>query len=148
MSTSPDPARPKTSAFGRYMFVLLLGLVLGAVATVMMMNAWMARKDHFHGSVMHVQNWHLKQLENKAKENRCAATDTIPHLKALRTMADDIEPAFPDLRDDQRFVGHASAIRATLDAALSAPPLNCDGVGTVVKKIDENCGACHQEFKG
>jgi hypothetical protein len=41
--------------------------------------------------------------EANTDQNRCAATDTLPHLQALRTMANDIEPAFPDLRDDARF---------------------------------------------
>jgi hypothetical protein len=148
MSTTPDQARPKSSAFGRYMFVLLLGLVLGAIATVMLLRSLDARKDHFPQSVMQVQSWHIGQLEAKTKENRCAATDTIPHLKALRTMADDLEPAFPDLRDDERFVKHASGMRGTLDAALAAPPLNCEGVGATLGKIGENCKACHQDFKG
>jgi hypothetical protein len=148
MSTTPEQIRPKSSAFSRYFFVLLLGLVLGAVATVMLLRALEARKDHFHGSVMHVQEWHLKQLGAKASENRCAATDTIPHLKALRTMADDIEPAFPGERDDERFVKHASTMRATLDTALGAPPINCEGVNATAAKIGESCKGCHQDFKG
>lgn len=146
MSTSPDQASPKSSAFGRYFFVFLFGLILGGVATVMLINAWQARKDHFHDSVMHVQAWHMKQLGSKVQENRCAATDVIPHLKALRTMADDLEPAFPDLSDDERFTKQASAMRATLDTALSSPPINCEGVRAIAGKIDETCKACHQDF--
>ena len=80
-------------------------------------------------------------------QNRCSATDTLPHLQALRTMANDIQPAFPDLRDDARFSKHASDLRATLDAALGSPPLNCAGVGTTLARIGENCKACHQEFR-
>jgi hypothetical protein len=148
MSATPEQTRPKSSAFSRYFFVLLLGLVIGAIMTVMLLRTLEARKDHFHGSVMHVQQWHLKQLGNKASENRCAATDTIPHLKALRTMADDIEPAFPDERDDERFVKHASTLRASLDAALASPPINCEGVNAAAAKIGESCKGCHQDFKG
>ena len=148
MSTTPDQIRPKSSAFSRYLFVLLLGLVLGAIATVMVLRTLEARKDHFHDSVMYVQEWHLKQLGSKAGENRCAATDTIPHLKALRTMSDDIERAFPDESEDERFVKHASGLRATLDAALSAPPINCEGVNAAAAKIGESCKGCHQDFKG
>jgi cytochrome c556 len=146
MSTSPDQASPKSSAFGRYFFVFLFGLVLGGIATVMLLNAWNKRQDHFHDSVMHVQAWHMKQLGSKVQENRCAATDVIPHLKALRTMADDLEPAFPDLSDDERFTKQASTMRATLDTALSSPPINCEGVRAVAGKIDETCKACHQDF--
>ncbi len=147
MSTTPEQTRPKSSAFSRYFFVLLLGLVLGAIATVMLLRTLEARKDHFPGSLMQVQAWHMKQLSEKARENRCAATDTIPHLKALRMTSDDIESAFPDERDDERFVKHASTMRAALDTALSAPPINCEGVNATAAKIGESCKGCHQEFK-
>ena len=146
MSTAPD-ARTAPSAFKRYFFMLLIGIVIGAIATVMLLNAWNARKDHFHGSVMYVQQWHLKQLNDKAAQNRCNATDVIPHLKALRTMADDLERAFPGLADDERFVKQASSMRATLDGALSSPPLNCGGVNALTAKIGETCQGCHQDFK-
>jgi hypothetical protein len=147
MSTTPDQVRPKSSAFGRYFFVFLLGLILGAIAVVMLMRAYNERRDHFPESVMHVQEWHLKQLGTKAAENHCNATDIIPHLKGLRTMSDDLERAFPDLSDDERFVKHASGMRATLDDALSAPPINCEGVNAVAAKIGESCKGCHQDFR-
>jgi hypothetical protein len=132
----------------RYLFLLLLGLVIGVVATVMAMRAIEARKDHFHESVMHVQQWHLGQLKASVEQNRCGATDTLPHLQTLRLLSNDLEPAFPDLRDDQRFIKHASQLRATLDAALASPPLNCGGVATTVQDLGEACKACHQDFRG
>jgi hypothetical protein len=148
MSSTPNatPAS-KPSAAGRYLFLFLLGLVLGVIATVMAMRALDARKDHFPDSVMQVQQQHLNQLKDNLDRNRCAATDTLPHLQTLRTMANDIEPALVDLRDDERFARHASQLRATLDGALAAPPLNCAGVGSVLAKVGENCKACHQDFR-
>ena len=131
----------------KYLFVFLLGLVIGIVATVMAVRAIDARKDHFPDSVMQVQQWHLGQLKSNVERNRCGPTDTLPHLQALRTMANDIEPAFADLRDDKRFVEHASKLRASLDAALSSPPLNCAGVGTAAENLGETCKACHQDFR-
>jgi len=131
----------------RYLFLFLIGLVVGVVGTVMAMRAIDARQDHFPTSVMHVQDWHVGQLKANTDQNRCAATDTLPPLQALRTMANDIEPAFPDLRDDARFTKHASDLRATLDGALAGPPLNCAGVGTTLASIGEDCKACHQDFR-
>lgn len=144
MSTTPAP---KSSNASRYLFLFLIGLVIGIVATVMALRAINARKDHFHEAVMHVQQWHVKQLKANVEQNRCGATDTLPHLQALRTLANDIEPAFPDLRDDQRFAQHASQMRAALDGALAAPPMNCPGVNAVVGKVGEACKACHQDFR-
>ena len=49
----------------------------------------------------------------------------------------DLEPAFPDLKDDARFAQHASKLRATLDAALASPPLNCSGI-TAIRRRDHS----------
>ena len=132
----------------RYFFLFLVGLVAGVICTVMAMRALEARKDPFHESVMHVQQWHMAQLKANTEQNRCNATDTLPHLQALRTMADDIEPAMPDLRDDERFAKAASQLRAALDSARANPPLNCAGVGAAMKEIGAACKACHLVFRG
>lgn len=145
--TQPSSVKQGSHAT-RYLFLFLIGLVMGVIGTVMAMRAIDARKDHFHESVMHVQQWHLVQLKQRVEQNRCAATDVLPHYKTLRTMADDLEPAFPDLSDDKRFAEHASRMRAKLDAALASPPLNCAGVATTNGQIGEACKACHQDFRG
>jgi cytochrome c556 len=131
----------------RYLFLFLIGLVVGIVGVVMAMRAIDARSDHFPESVMHVQAWHMGQLKKNTEQNRCAATDTLPHLQALRTMANDIEPAFPKEHDTESFGKHASDLRATLDAALANPPLNCPGLQAAMGKIDDACDACHKEFR-
>ncbi|GAB3355157.1 hypothetical protein [Lysobacter tyrosinilyticus] len=146
--SEPNPGTNVRKGNGsKYLFLFLLGLVVGAVAVVMGLRAWNARKDHFPESLMHVQGWHMGQLAKAVEQNRCAATDTLPHLKALRTTADDLERAFPSLADDQRFADAASKMRGTLDGALASPPLNCEGVAALNKNIGENCKACHQDFR-
>jgi hypothetical protein len=134
-------------AGARYFFLFLVGLLVGAVGVVMAMRAIDARKDHFPESVMHVQQWHMGKLKANIDQNRCNATDTLPHLQALRAMADDIEPAFPDLADDARFTKAASDLRAAVDQARANPPLNCAGVGAAMKDIGGACKACHQDFR-
>lgn len=145
MSTA-TPA-PKSHAT-RYLFLFLLGLVIGAIGTVMAMRAIDARKDHFHEAIMHVQAWHAGELKAAIDSNRCAATDSLPHLQALRTMADNLEDGFPDLAEDERFSTHASAFRATLDAAIASPPRDCASLGATLGRIGEGCKACHQDFRG
>jgi hypothetical protein len=134
-------------AGARYFFLFLVGLLVGGVGVVMAMRAIDARKDHFPESVMQVQQWHVGKLKANIEQNRCNATDTLPHLQALRAMADDIEPAFPDLSDDARFTKAASDLRAAIDQARANPPLNCAGVGTAMKEIGGACKACHQDFR-
>jgi hypothetical protein len=150
MNTSADsrPAdRPSGNAAMRYLFLFLIGLVVGVIGTVMAMRALDARKDHFPESVMHIFGAHMDMLDANVTANRCAATDTLPQLQALRTLANDIEPAFGDLRDDTRFTGHASDLRAVLDRTLSSPPLTCPGVQAAMKDIGGACKACHQDFR-
>ena len=141
-----DPNR-KPSNLGRYLFLLVLGLVLGAVATVMALRALEARKDQFPEALMHVQQWHLGQLKADMEQNRCNPTDVLPHLQSLRMTANDLDAAFPDLRDDQRFATASAAMRATMDKAVASPPLTCEGVGAAMKSIGESCKACHQDFR-
>jgi len=145
MNTPSTPRRP--SAFARYFFVLLLGLVIGAVATVMLVNAWSARKDPFPDSLMHVQQWHLSALQKKVTDGRCDVTDTLPHLENLRSSARYLEQAFPELVDDARFKQASSGMRTVLNGAYGSPPLNCAGVSAMNVKIDEGCMACHRDFR-
>ena len=141
-----DPNR-RPSNFGRYLFLLILGLVLGAIATVMAMRALNERKDHFPDALMHVQQWHMGQLKADMEQNRCNATDILPHLQALRMTSNDLDAAFPDLRDDQRFTAASSAMRAAMDKAVANPPLTCEGLGAAMKDIGASCKGCHQDFR-
>jgi hypothetical protein len=132
----------------RYFFLFLIGLVVGAVATVMAVRALQARQDPYPDSVMHVMDKHSGLLSQKVTQNRCAATDTVPHVRALRLMANDLEMAFPGLADDQRFSTHASEFRAKLDAVLTTPPTDCAAATIVVEQAKESCKGCHQDFRG
>lgn len=141
----PPPRRP--SAAGRYLFLLLLGLVLGAIGAVMLMRALDARKDHFPDALMTVQAWSMGQLKKNVELNRCAATDTVPHLQMLRRTADAIEPGFAEEAKDERFVKHASNFRAALDAAQANPPLACESLKKTLGEVGGQCKACHDDFK-
>lgn len=148
MST-PDPASTpttRTSSAGRYLFLLILGLVVGVVATVMVLRAIDARKDHFPEALMQVQQWHMGQLKAAMEKNRCSATDVLPHLQALRTLGNDLEPAFPDLADDERFRTAAAGMRAAADKAIATPPLSCESVAAAMKSLSDGCKSCHRDF--
>ena len=138
---------PKTSHAPRYFFMFLIGLVMGAVLAVMGLRALQARQDPFPDSVMHVMQKHSGLLAKTIEENRCAATDTAPHLRTLRAMTNDLEIAFPGLADDERFRTHASQFRAKLDAGLSTPPTECASAEKISASIKESCKACHQDFR-
>ncbi|HOV95739.1 MAG TPA: hypothetical protein PK789_03035 [Thermomonas sp.] len=145
MST-PEPTARKSNA-GRYLFLLLLGLAVGAIATVMVLRALDARKNHFPGALMEVQGWHMGQLKTAMEQNRCSASDVVPHLQALRMTANDLEPAFADLRDDERFKSAAAAMRGAVDKAITAPPLSCESLAGTMKSVGDTCKGCHRDFK-
>ena len=149
--SKPRPPRKPPSAAGRYLFLFLLGLVIGIVAIVMLMRTLETRQtwqDHYPHAAMQLMSAHTAQLRQKLDANRCAATDVLPHLQALRTLGNDLDPAFPDLRENSRFAGHTGSFRGTLDKALSAPPMNCAGLKTTLDDIGGDCKACHTDFRG
>ena len=147
MSSQPTPSSNAT----RYLFLFLIGLVIGIIGVVMVLRAIEGRKtweDRFPEAAMHVMQAHVEQLRSTATANRCSASDVLPHLQTLRSMANDLEPAFPGIKEDARFTQHAGKLRATLDGVLASPPLGCPGVEAAVKQIEEACKACHQDFRG
>lgn len=142
---------PRPSAASRYFFVFLIGLVVGIIGVVMVLRALDGRKtwqDRFPDAAMTVMSAHVAQLQASVQDNLCGPSDVIPHVQSLRVLANDVEPAFPGLRDDPRFVQRAGQLRATLDGVLAAPPLACAGVNAALDQIDDNCTACHQDFRG
>jgi cytochrome c556 len=146
---SSQPTSPSNAP--RYLFLFLLGLVIGIIGLVMVLRAIEGRKtwqDHFPEAAMHVMDAHVQELRATATANRCNATDVLPHLQTLRYLANDPELAFPDLRDDVRFTKHAGELRSTLDGLLATPPLGCPGVEAAIKQIGVACKACHQDFRG
>jgi len=155
-ATPSDPNAPRTprkppSAAGRYLFVFVLGLVLGVVALVMLLRALEGRKgwqDHYPTAAMQLMSAHTAQLRLKLDANRCAATDVLPHLQSLRTLGNDLDPAFGSLRENTRFSAHTGSFRATLDKALAAPPMSCAGLKGTLDDIGKDCRACHTDFRG
>ncbi|MFP7721467.1 hypothetical protein [Lysobacter sp. A3-1-A15] len=154
--TQPHDSRADASTTrkghgARYLFVFLLGLVIGVLGVVMLMRSLESRKDwsdHYPDAAMRMMQAHSARMGEAIEANRCAATDILPHLQALRVVSNDLEPAFPDLRDDARFTEHARLLRATLDDALGSPPLNCESATATSENIGEACKACHQDFRG
>ena len=147
MSVPPDaPSRPRSLA-GRYLFLFLLGLVVGAVAAGMGLRALQARSDPFPDALMNVLAHQSGQLGEAAKANRCTSNDSLPRLQSLRSLSNDLEAAFPGLTGDARFGQAASGLRAKLDQALTNPPADCEQLVAVNQSIGEGCKACHRDFK-
>ena len=113
----------------------------------MVSRAIQARQDPFPDALMHVMNRQVQLLQDAQAQNRCTLADSVPRLQTLRSLSNDVDLAFPGLKDSQGFQQHASALRATLTEALAAPPTDCPGMATLVEKIQTDCKACHQDFR-
>jgi cytochrome c556 len=113
----------------------------------MVSRAIQARQDPFPDSLMHVMNRQVQLLQAAQSQNRCSLADSVPRLQTLRSLSNDMDIAFPDLKDNAQFQQHASGLRATLNTALAAPPTDCVAMGKLVEKIQADCKACHQDFR-
>ncbi|WP_182068040.1 cytochrome c [Stenotrophomonas pavanii] len=144
MNASP-PRR--LSAAHRYLFVLCLGLLIGLIATVMVSRALQARRDPFPGSLMQVMQRQTQLLQQAQQQNRCTLADSVPRLQALRLLSNDLDLAFPGLKDSAQFQQHASQLRGNLNMALASPPRDCKALAQVVQTLQADCRACHQDFR-
>lgn len=141
-----SPPRPPSSAY-RYLFVLALGLLIGLIATVMVGRALQARRDPFPDSLMQVMQRQSQLLQQAQQQNRCSLADSVPRLQKLRLLSNDLDLAFPGLKDSAQFQQHASQYRAGLNAALATPPADCTALAQVVQTLQADCRACHQDFR-
>ncbi|MBN5153114.1 hypothetical protein JY458_19275 [Stenotrophomonas maltophilia] len=144
MNASP-PRR--LSATHRYLFVLCLGLLIGLIATVMVSRALQARRDPFPGSLMQVMQQQTQLLQQAQQQNRCTLADSVPRLQALRLLSNDLDLAFPGLKDSAQFQQHASQLRGNLNTALASAPRDCKALAQVVETLQADCRACHQDFR-
>lgn len=143
------PARPPSAAAG-YAVVFVIGLVFGLFLLVTALRAVESRKtwqDHYPGAVMQLYQAHMAQLDRRIADDRCARTDTQVHFESLRGLSNDLEPAFPGLRDHRGFVPYADQTRRTLDAALASLPTGCAALETTLRAVRDTCDACHRDFR-
>ncbi|MFL6585869.1 MAG: hypothetical protein ACJ8GV_03180 [Luteimonas sp.] len=153
MSTTPPSATPPrgpASAAG-YLVVFAIGLIVGVFLVVVMLRTLDARRtwqDRYPAALMQLYQAQVAQLSGNLDANRCAPTDTLAHLQTMRALSNDLEAAFPDLRDHRGFVAHAADARRTFDTALAAPPADCAGLRATINSIGETCSACHQDMRG
>ncbi|UNK41127.1 hypothetical protein MNO14_09025 [Luteimonas sp. S4-F44] len=150
MPEPPPVACTAPSAAARYAVVFVLGLVVGVFALVVVLRALESRRDwqdHYPSALMRLYQAHMAGLEAAVDTGRCPQAGSAAHLRALRLLSDDLEPAFPDLRDHRGFSAHADAARRALDAALATPPTDCAQLRVAVDAVGETCGGCHRDLR-
>lgn len=124
----------------------MLGILIGLVCTVMVARVLQARRNPVPDSLMQVMAYQLRALQPGAGGG-CNLTRQRARLQSLRLLADELEPAFPDIGEDRRFGEHASALRTVLDQAQRTPPADCAALAAVRPQINDACEACHRDFR-
>ncbi|MBB4129457.1 MULTISPECIES: hypothetical protein [unclassified Xanthomonas] len=137
---------PRQSRATRYAFMLVLGLLIGLVTTVMVARVLQARRDPVPDSLMQVMAYQLRALQ-PATSSACKPPTQRARLQSLRLLADELEPAFPNIGEDRRFIAHAQALRAVLEQAQQTPLTDCAATAGEKNRISEACEACHREFR-
>ncbi len=143
---SQPPSRPPSPLL-RYLSMLVVGVIVGGLATFMLVRALQARVDPFPRALMQVMERQLQQLQAAPSTGGCEPGDAAQRLQALRGLAGELEAAFPGLASDNRFARQAARLRATLDAGLASPPATCEQVSRIADTIEAACRGCHQDFR-
>ena len=91
----------------RVALMILLGLVIGILGTVNVMNALSARNP-MPKAVMETMNYHASALKNALKAQQCDPAKVQQHLARLQSTATDIVPVFHI--DEKDFTDHASQL--------------------------------------
>lgn len=130
----------------RALVLFLVGLAVGAIGTLITLNA-LHRGTAWPEATMAVMGQQMKALDSSIKASRCASTDLTPRLQTLRFVANDIEPAFADMKDEAQFGRYASGLRAAADAALMTPPASCAAATAAMTNLGKACDSCHRDYK-
>ena len=141
--SAPPPAQSHAT---RYVFVLVLGVLLGLVCTVMVARTLQARRDPVPDSLMQIMDHQLRALPGPSGSS-CEPARQRARLQTLQLLATDLEPVFGDLGEDRRFGELAQALRAAIAAPLHAPNLDCAVLAQARTQISEACEACHRDFR-
>ena len=128
----------------RVALMILLGLVIGILGTVNVMNVLSARNP-MPKAVMETMNYHAGALKDALKAQQCDPAKVQQHLARLQSTATDIVPVFHI--DEKDFTDHANQLGERLQKAVQAAPATCAALAAVLKPVGESCKSCHQQYR-
>lgn len=128
----------------RAALLILLGLVIGVIGTSQVMNA-LAARNPMPRAVMHTMGYHMGELKQAMKAQKCDAATIQHHLLRLQSTATDIVPTFGIA--DQAFGDAANKLQTSLQQAAVSAPATCAALATALKPVGEACQDCHQKYR-
>ena len=128
----------------RAALLILLGLAIGVLGTVNVMNA-LAARNPMPKAVMHTMGYHLGELKQELKTQQCDAAQIQHHLLRMQSTATDILPTFGIT--DKAFVDDANQLQTRLQQATVSAPATCAALAAALKPVGETCQNCHRQFR-
>lgn len=128
----------------RVALMILLGLVIGILGTVNVMNALSARNP-MPKAVMATLDYHAGALKEALKAKQCDPAKVQHHLARLQSTATDIVAVFNV--DEKDFTDHANQLDQRLQQAVQSAPATCAALAVVLKPVGESCKSCHDQYR-
>ncbi|MEZ5544975.1 MAG: cytochrome c [Lysobacteraceae bacterium] len=130
----------------RSVVLILIGLFIGALGAVAAITA-LKQGTPYHDAVMTVLGQQMGALRGMREKNACPPQEIAHRLTLLRTIGEELEPAFLPVGDDAKFIERAKAFRDAVDAAQAAQATSCDALGAAMSGIGGTCKGCHDDFR-
>jgi cytochrome c556 len=128
----------------RVALMILLGLVIGVIGTVNVMNT-LAARNPMPKAVMDTMGYHIGELKQSLKAKQCNTPATQHHLARLQSTASDIVPVFGI--DEKTFTDDATQLQTRLQQAVQAAPATCEALAAAIQPVGETCKSCHQQYR-
>ncbi|MEP7185453.1 MAG: cytochrome c [Rhodanobacter sp.] len=128
----------------RVALMILLGLVIGVIGTVNVMNT-LSERNPMPKAVMHTMGYHMGELSRAIKAKQCSALTASQHLQRLQSTASDIVPVFKI--DEKGFNDAAVDLQNRTQQALQSIPGDCPSLAAAIKPINQACKSCHQKYR-
>ena len=128
----------------RNLILLAIGLAVGAIAAMSVLNA-LGQRDAYPRGLMNVMQHHYAGLREGLRNNHCATAPA--DVDALRLLSRDVENAmYPDGSADPPFLEYEQRLDAGLIEA-SAAGTECAVLKPAVDKITAACDICHHQYR-
>jgi hypothetical protein len=131
----------------RILIALFTGVLIGALVAFTLANTLHQRNAYARG-VMAIAQHHYAELRRTLRTPQCPIATVVDTLPRLRAAALEIEPAFVDgPAQDAGFRQRAQTFLAEIDGAIAAPPADCAALNALVRALDDQCEACHADYR-
>lgn len=129
----------------RYVILVLLGVFIGAMGTVSVLNA-LREGNALPRGLMAVMDHHMSQVRTMISTEQCAGEQ--PHFEMIHLLAADIDPAFLPLpANEALFSQYANDLAKRAGVAGSAAAVDCRMLKEQLGSVVDGCKACHRDFK-